>query len=198
MKNVHAQFRPRRRLGRPAQSMLLALVVCTVAAVGAAVWQQQRAATLREQVATLAEQRRSGTVPPPPRPVPTYATSAKLMLRERAAPWASMLRTLESASLIGVTPTVVEFDSADGSARAELNYADSTALVDYLDRANEGVAPGGAGRWTLAQARMEPGGTGAVGTGGVVPASTSSVATIQSAWGGVRAGPEVAVNAPAP
>ncbi len=198
MKNVHAQFRPRRRLGRPAQAMLLALVVCTAAAVGVAVWQRQRAATLREQVSSLVEQRRTGTVPPPPRPVPAYATSAQLMLRERAAPWASMLRTLESASLIGVTPTVVEFDAADGSARAELNYADSTALVDYLDRANEGVASSGVGRWTLAQARVEPGGTAAPGTGGVAPASTPSVATIQSTWGGVRAGPEGAANAPVP
>ena len=33
---------------------------------------------------------------------------------------------------IARTPSAVEFDAADGTARVELNYSDSAALFEYL------------------------------------------------------------------
>jgi hypothetical protein len=108
-----------------------------------------------------------------------------MFLQERGAAWAPMLRTLESGAMVGVTPTSEEFSASDGVARLELGYADSTALLDYLGRINEGVAPGrNTMLWKLSETRLEH----AASTGGT-PASPGTpgptqpyVATISSVW----------------
>ena len=186
MKRVNAQFRPRWRRGRAALASLAVLAACTVAAVGVDVWEHQCVIALQARVAKLVEAGRTGTLPPAPRPTPPYDASARQFLRERSAGWAPMLRTLESGSMIGVTPTAVEFSAVDGVARVELNYVDSTALLDYLGRINEGVSQGQEmSRWTLTETRAQPEAAqgqmpGAPGMSR--PMAGLSVATIRSAW----------------
>ncbi len=60
------------------------------------------------------------------------------MLRERGAPWATMPRTIENASMLGVTPTRIEFNAVEGRARADLVHDDAQVLYEYLQRINEG------------------------------------------------------------
>lgn len=186
MKRVNAQFRPRWRPGRAASASLAVLAACTVAAVGVDVWEHQRVVSLQARVAQLVEAGRTGTLPPAPRPTPPYDAGARQFLRERSAGWAPMLRTLESGSMIGVTPTSVEFSAADGVARVELNYVDSTALLDYLGRINEGVSPGQEmSRWTLVETRSQPGALQSAAPtvpGMTLVAAAPSVATIRSVW----------------
>jgi hypothetical protein len=159
-----------------------------VATAGVAAWERLRVTRLREQIAHLDAEQRDG-LRPAPRPDPAYAASARAMLRERAAPWAPMLRTVESASMIGVTPTRVEFNALEGTARAELSYTDAGVLYEYLQRINEGVPPGSSnGRWRLAQVRAQADGAAGNGnalsvTGATSPATrTTAVGSIQSEW----------------
>jgi hypothetical protein len=186
MKRIEAQFRPRWRPGRVLLATLSVAAVCAVLAVAGALWEWHRVNTLRAQIAQLVEDERAGLRPPVPRVIPPYEASARQFLRERSAGWAPMFRTLENASMIGVTPSAVEFDAADGTARAELNYSDSAALFDYLGRLNEGVAPAaGVARWSLIQTRAQPGGS--AGNNGIAGAMTSggmtgSSASIRSTW----------------
>jgi hypothetical protein len=100
-----------------------------------------------------------------------------------AGAWAPALRTLETAEMVGVTPVRVEFDAADGTARAQLEYRDADALHDYLSRVDEGLPPSSAvGRWALLEAQAvaspppgAPGGAAAAGAG-------AGVATIRASW----------------
>jgi hypothetical protein len=162
---------------------LTALAVSVALAVGAAAWENQRVAALRAQVARLIEDGRNDVRTPAPRVAPAYDASARQFLSERGAGWAPMLRTLESGSMIGVTPSSVEFNAADGSARVELNYSDSTALFDYLGRINEGVSTrDGLARWTLVETRVQP---DAGASNGPLPGNArvgGSVASIRSSW----------------
>jgi hypothetical protein len=183
MKRVEAQFRPHWRPGRIALAALATFAVCAALAVGAAAWEHQRVSVLRTQIAQLIEDEHNGVRPPAPLIAPAYDASARQFLRERGAGWASMLRTLESGSMIGVTPSSVEFNAADGSARVELNYSDSTALFDYLGRINEGVSPRhGLARWTLVETRVQP---DAGASNGPLPGNArvgGAVASIRSSW----------------
>jgi hypothetical protein len=65
-----------------------------------------------------------------------------------------------------------------------LNYADSTSLLDYLGRINEGVSAGeGLARWTLVETRLQPGAPpNAAPAAAGLPQSGPSVATIHSVW----------------
>lgn len=185
MRCVNAQFRPNWRPSRGLLAGLTVLAACSVVAVGLAAWEYQRLAKLRMQVARLVDADHVGGLPPQLHPIPPYDTSARQFLRERSAGWASMLRTLESGATIGVTPTALEFNATDGVARVELNYVDSTELLDYLGRINGGVAPGpGLTRWTLVQTQVQPGAAQgpAPGVDGVAQSTAQSVATIHSAW----------------
>jgi hypothetical protein len=183
VRRVEAEFRPRWRPGRIVLTWLAALGVCAVLSIGAAVWNHQRVAALQAQIAQLADDERNNVRPHASRAVPAYDASARHFLKERAAGWAPMLRTLESGAMVGVTPTSVEFNATDGSARVELNYSDSTALLDYLSRINEGVSPAtGGARWSLVETRTQP----SAGTGNALrqgaTQSADSVAIIRSAW----------------
>lgn len=186
MKRVTAQFRSPWRPGRGLLAALALFTALTLVAVGGVAWEQQRAIALRAQVAQLKEADRAGAMPSVPHSTPPYDTSARQFLNERAADWAPMLRTLENGAMIGVTPSAVEFNATDGVARVTLNYADSTALIDYLGRINEGVSPGqGLARWTLVETRMQPGAL--PNTALAVPALSQvgvaqSVATIRAVW----------------
>jgi hypothetical protein len=179
MKRIGAQFRTPWRPG-PGQLATLTVVAALAGiAIGGIVWEQRRVVALRTKVEQLAEAVAAGTLPSAPRPTPPYDASARQFLRERSAGWAPMLRTLESGAMIGVTPSSVEFNAADGVARVTLNYADSTALLDYLGRINEGVSPGeGLARWTLVETRLQAG-----ASPNAAPAAAGpSVATIRSVW----------------
>jgi hypothetical protein len=186
MKRIDAQFRPRRRPGRAAWAALATLAACAVLAAGAAAWKHQRVAVLRAQIAQLIEDQRNGVRPLAPFIAPAYDASARQFLRERAAGWAPMLRTLESGAMIGVTPSSVEFNAVDGWARVELNYSDSTALIDYLGRINEGVSPArDVARWSLVETRVLPSAGPSNGSfSSPVPqrGTGESVALIRSNW----------------
>jgi len=186
MKRVVAQFRSPWRPGRALLAALALLFLLSLVAVAFDVWQQQRGLALLAQVRQLTEADHGGELPPAPRPTPPYDASARQFLKERAAGWAPMLRTLESGAMIGVTPSAVEFNAADGVARVTLNYTDPTALIDYLARINEGVSPGlGLARWTLVETHMQPAATpnAVAGAFGLTQAATTpSVATIRSVW----------------
>ena len=183
MRRVEAQFRRPWHPGRVLLAALATLAVCTALAVGAAAWEHQRVAALRVQVAQLVEDERNNVRPQAPRVTPAYDASARQFLRERAAGWAPMLRTLESGSIIGVTPSSVEFNATDSSARVELNYTDSTALLDYLGRINEGVSTGvGLQRWTVLETRVQPGALTSNGSLAGTAGSGGSVASIRSNW----------------
>jgi hypothetical protein len=165
--------------------MLCGVAICTVVAVAGAIWEHHRVVALRAQIAQLVEDERAGVRPAVVRPIPPYEASARQFLRERAAGWASMLRTLENASMVGVTPTSLEFDAGDGSVRVELKYSDSAALVDYLGRINEGVSPApGIARWSLIETRQQPSAGPPNGSISLVPQSGAgeSVALIRSNW----------------
>ena len=184
MKRIAAQFKSPWRPGRGPMSALVLLASLALVGLGGVVWEQQRVVALRDQAAQLADADRSGAVPVAPRPTPAYDASARQFLGERSAGWASMLRTLESGAMIGVTPSAVEFTATDGVARVTLNYTDSTALLDYLGRINEGVSPGqGLARWTLTETRIQPGAL-PNGTAPAMPQGVAeqSVATIRSVW----------------
>ena len=96
-----------------------------------------------------------------------------------------MLRTLENGAMVGVTPSSIEFDTADGVARVELNYSDSAALFDYLGRINEGVSPNpGIVRWTLVETRVQPEGVvvNSAALDSQHTATARSIALIRSTW----------------
>lgn len=189
MIHIDAQFK---RPWQPGRWHLVALGMLgfgALAAVGADVWLQQRLAALRVKVAQLSDADRGVALPAAPRPPAAYDTSARQFLSERSAPWAPMLRTLESGAMIGVTPSAVEFNAADGVARVTLNYADPAALIDYLDRINEGVSPEGSlAPWTLVETHLQsavtPNPTIPIGAAGGMPVATGaqSVAIIRSIW----------------
>lgn len=186
MKRIEAQFKPLSRPGRVVLATLSVLAGCTALAIAGAVWEHHRVLMLRAQIAQLVEDERAGVRPSAPRAIALYEASAQQFLRERSAGWAPMLRTLESGSMIGVTPSSVEFNAADGTARVELSYSDSAALFDYLGRINEGVSPAaGLARWTLVQTRVQP--SGSAGTNGMAGAmalvgTPGSSASIRSTW----------------
>ena len=180
MKRVEAQFRRRWRPGRVVLAALATLALCVALAVGADVWAHQRVAALRMQVAQLVEDERNNVRSQAPRVPQAYDASGRQFLRERAAGWAPMLRTLESGSMIGVTPASVEFSASDGSARVELNYSDTATLVDFLSRINEGSSPGSP-RWTLIETRVQAG-TPSIGLIPGGAGDTGSVASIRSTW----------------
>jgi hypothetical protein len=183
MKRVEAQFRPPWRPGRVILAALTAVALCAALAVGAAVWEYQRVAMLHAQIAQLVDDEHNGIRPPGPRIALAYDASARQFLRERAAGWAPMLRTLESGSMIGVTPSSVEFNAADGSARVELNYSNSTDLFDYLGRINEGVSPAqGIERWSLVETRVQPSTGPSNGSISLQSGAGESVALIRSTW----------------
>ncbi len=183
MRRVEAEFRPRWRPGRVVLASLAALGACVALSIGAAVWSHQRVAALQAQIAQLADDERNNVRPQAQRVVPAYDASARLFLSERASGWAPMLRTLESGAMVGVTPTSVEFNASDGSARVELIYSDSTALLDYLGRINEGVSPAaGVPRWNLVETRAQPSAGTANASMQGVTRSGDSVAIIRSTW----------------
>lgn len=183
MRRVEAEFRPRWQPGRVVFASLAALGVCVALSIGAAVWSHQRVAALQAQVDQLANDERNNVRPQAARIEPVYDASARLFLSERASGWAPMLRTLESGAMVGVTPTSVEFNASDGSARVELNYSDSTALLDYLGRINEGVSPAaGVPRWNLVETRTQSSaGTATASMQGAIR-SGDSVGIIRSTW----------------
>lgn len=183
MRHIQAEFRPRWRPGRLALALLGVLGLCTAISIGAAVWTHERATALQAQIVQLADDARNNVRTEVPRFVPPYDASARLFLRERAAGWAPMFRSLERGAMVGVTPTSVEFDATDGSARVELSYADSTALLDYLGRINEGVSPApGVPRWNLVETRTLSTARDANTSMSSAARPENSVAVIRSTW----------------
>ena len=186
MKRVVAQFRAPWRPSRGVLAALAVVTALTLVAVAGVVWEQRQVVELRTQETQLVEAGQAGELPSAPRPTPPYDASARQFLSERSAGWASMLRTLESGAIIGVTPSSVEYNAADGVSRVTLNYSDSSALLDYLRRINEGVSPGqGLVRWTLTETRMQPGtlpNAAPPGQGVQQGDVRQSEATIRSVW----------------
>lgn len=183
MRRVEAEFCPTWRPGRGMIALLALLGICVALSVGTALWGQWRVTVLKAQIAQLSDDARRQVRTDSPRHVPMYDASARLFLRERDAAWAPMFRTLESGAMVGVTPISVEFNAMEGSARVELNYVDSTALLDYLGRINEGVSSSaGVPRWNLVETRMQPSANSANTSIQNPTRSSDSLAVIRSNW----------------
>ena len=182
MKRVHARCGSQRRPVRRTWIAIAVLAVGIAGLAGSAVWQARRVHDLGGQLAALADQRRAAAQAAPPHPDPPYGDSARLFLRAREAAWAPALRSLESAAMLGVTPTRVEFDAAEGTARAELVYDNAQSLHDYLSRLNDGLPVSSrVGQWTLLETHAQATPPALPGAGSAV-ATSAGVATIRASW----------------
>lgn len=161
MRPVTAEFRPAKA---PARSHWLGAGLAAVAAAGAALL------AFNEHLGHLAAQRAdqaaawARALPIPdskPQSLPSYAKSAQSMLNERALPWASALRVLESTPLNGATPQSLETDVANGLVRVEVLARDHATLLAYVEALNAGVAQQADGLyWVILSTRAEAGSGG--------------------------------------
>jgi type II secretory pathway pseudopilin PulG len=107
-------------------------------------WHTQQRSELRqlqEQTAKLnqAEQmRRQAAQTKPPVQKPAHDASARALLWARQLPWPSVLATMESITIEGATPTVLDVNAADRSARIEINAVSYAAVLAYLQALNQG------------------------------------------------------------
>ncbi len=91
----------------------------------------------------LDEKRKQASVGAPAQAAaePAYFKDA-LELSELAAFDAGMvLRVLEAVQVVGVKVTSLDMVPKDGGSRVELEVADSTALLQYLEQLNAGTEP---------------------------------------------------------
>jgi hypothetical protein len=134
---------------------------------------QERVAALRSQADALATEQAersaqarretAGRV----RVEPAYARDAAAVAKIAGFPLDRVLVSLESAQVLGVKLTSLEVSAVESTARAELEFADHTALLNYLEAINAGEPQP---RWALLQAQM------ALAPGG------ANVASIVSRW----------------
>lgn len=98
---------------------------------------------------------------------PAYARDAAVVARIAGFPLDRVLVSLESAQVLGVKLTSLEVSAVESTARAELEFADHAALLNYLEAINAGEPTP---RWALARAQIAP------------VAGGSNVASIVSRW----------------
>lgn len=102
--------------------------------------QRQQAERERVQVAAAAANQ--------PRTLPPYQASAQALLVQKTHPWPTILATMESIALEGVTPVALDVATAERSARIELNATSYAAVLAYLSALNQGDP---ALQWSLLQ-----------------------------------------------
>lgn len=127
------------------------LGVIAVALVGATGFATKR---LAERNADVNELRGLETAPasrpaPLPRKLP-YDDSAREFLTQATSQWPAMLVALESIEIVGVTPVSIEVSPSERSIRLEVEFADYSTLLKYVDGLNAGE---NSPRWVLVQAQ---------------------------------------------
>lgn len=93
-----------------------------------------------------------------------YAQDAAALAKLAGFDAGRVLAALESAQVVGVKVTVLEIFPAERLARVELEVADPTALLQFLEQINAGLEP--AQRWQLTRAQSPT--VSAAGTATVV------------------------------
>jgi hypothetical protein len=120
-------------------------------------------ATEQVERSTQARRETAGRV----RVEPAYARDAAAIAKIARFPLDRVLVSLESAQVQGVKVTSLELSAVEATARAELEFADHAALLNYLEAINAGEPQP---RWALMRAQMAP------SPGG------PNVASISSSW----------------
>lgn len=93
-----------------------------------------------------------------------YAQDAAALAKLAGFDAGRVLAALESAQVVGVKVTALEILPAERLARVELEVADPTALLQFLEQINAGLEP--AQRWQLTRAQSPT--VSAAGTATVV------------------------------
>jgi hypothetical protein len=141
VKPLHIELLPPRHPSRWVWAALLMLAV-TAAAVWA--WQalqrnelrQVQAQTTELAQATLVRRQAAAVTPPAQRPA--YDASARALLAQREAPWPTILAAMESITIEGATPVLLDVSSPEHTARIELNATSYAAVLAYLNALNQG------------------------------------------------------------
>jgi len=169
MKALKVDFAIKRPIGAwPWVLLILALGSFAAYQGSRAGVQQPRVLALQEERASLTQQldrasqaRRDGVARS--NVVPVYASDAAAVAKVAGFPVDRVLLSLESAQVQGVKVTGLEISASEGSARVELEFADHTALLAYLEAINAGEPKP---RWVLLQAQV--GAVAGVGSTGVI------------------------------
>jgi hypothetical protein len=151
VKPLHIELLPPRHPSRWVWAALLLLAVTTAAVW---VWQALQRKELRLLPAKTAglEQaaldRRQAAAVTPPAQRPAYDASARALLAQRAAPWPAILAAMESITIEGATPVLLDVSTAEHTVRIELNATSYAAVLAYLNALNQGDP---ALQWRLVQ-----------------------------------------------
>lgn len=172
MKRVNAQLAPRPGPGRYAwYAVGLALVLASAAFASA--WQSWRDRADAESALSLVQnraeqQRRQRPALSAP---PSETPRDQALRRQRSVPWPSALTAIEAINMVGVTPTLIEYQVSDETIRLTVDFAEHAVLLEYIDALNEGAPPtDGAWRWSFVSSRSAQG--AAPGTALLVGASS--------------------------
>lgn len=106
-------------------------------------------AVLTQQIEQLAQARRDAAARA--QAAPPYAQDAAAVAKIAGFPLDQVLASLESAQVLGVKVTELDVSAVDGMVRAELEFSDHPALLNYLEAINAGEPKP---RWTLLQAQL--------------------------------------------
>ena len=89
--------------------------------------------------------------------LPSYARSAKEMLKERSLAWPQALTALEATVVDGVTPRSFDASAATGVVRVEVVSSSQEKVLLYVEALNAGAGSDGSSlNWGLQQAQAEP------------------------------------------
>jgi hypothetical protein len=173
MKALNADFVLKRPIGALPWGLLALLVVVFGGYQGRQAWAQHaRIGVLQDESASilhkleLAKQgRRDAVALQSIRPL--YVADAAVVAKMAAFPLAQILSSIESAQVPEVKVVGLEVSASEGTARADLEFADHAALLSYLEAINAGEPQP---RWVLLQAQIAS--TGAV----------ANLAAITSKW----------------
>lgn len=173
MKALKADFAFRRPIGAWPWVVLILMLGAFTAYQGWHAWTQQaHVRALQQERASLAQQldlanqaHRDASARLSIRPA--YATDAAAVAKTAGFPLDRVLSSIESVQVPGVKVTSLEISASEGTVHAELEFADHTALLGYLEEINAGEPTR---RWMLLQAQIAS------------SAGASSVGTIVSSW----------------
>ena len=159
MKLLHADFAVRRSMGAWPWVLLALLLSVFAGYQGWRAWNQQISVSalqkeqesLRQQVDLASQAQRETFSRLSAKPA--YAADAAAIAKMASFPLARVLSAMESARVEGVRLTGLEISASEGSVRAELEFAEHSALLNYLEAINAGEP---APRWLLLQAQISP------------------------------------------
>jgi len=157
MKALKADFARKRPIGAWPWVLLILVLGSVVAYQGWRAWAQQtRVLALQQERAGLTQQldlasqaRRDAVARSSV--IPVYASDAAAVAKVAGFALDRVLLSLESAQVQGVKVSGLEISATEGTARAELEFADHTTLLAYLGAINAGEPKP---RWILLQAQV--------------------------------------------